>query len=100
MSPKRALDAIVFAGPSLPRREILRLFPADLRPPAARGDVWRAMLDSPRVIVLIDGVFESQPSVWHREILEALAAGITVFGASSMGALRAVELASDGMIGV
>ncbi len=38
-----------------------RLGPGVCVPPARQGDVWKA---------LIDGVFEAQPSVWHREILE------------------------------
>src|SRR5438552_18870027 len=49
---------------------------------------------------LIDGVFESQPSVWHHEILDALDSGVQVFGGASTGALRAAELYSFGMAGV
>ncbi|MEW5740083.1 MAG: TfuA-like protein [Myxococcota bacterium] len=85
-------DVIVFLGPSLPLDEARRLLPADYRPPARQGDVFRALVDRPRVIALIDGVFESVPSVWHHELLAAHAAGVHVFGASSMGALRAAEL--------
>jgi hypothetical protein len=62
--------------------------------------VWKALAQKPRVLVLIDGVFESQPSVWHREILDALEAGVAVFGAASMGALRAAELWRFGMVGI
>ncbi|HXV30187.1 MAG TPA: TfuA domain-containing protein, partial [Sinorhizobium sp.] len=40
------------------------------------------------------------PSVWHKEILWAMANGIHVFGAASMGALRAAELHLFGMVGV
>src|SRR5207248_11291167 len=64
------------------------------------GEVWCAMRLKPRAIALIDGVFESQPSVWHHEILDALDAGIAVLGGASMGALRAAELHTRGMIGV
>src|SRR5262249_49752313 len=39
-------------------------------------------------------------AVWHKEILVALERGIEVWGAASMGALRAAELAPFGMIGV
>ncbi len=49
---------------------------------------------------LIDGAFAETRAVWHREILWALSQGIHVFGAASMGALRAVELAPFGMRGV
>ena len=48
----------------------------------------------------MDGVFASSPATWHKEILLALEDGITVYGASSMGALRAAELAPFGMVGV
>jgi len=90
---------ISFIGPTLSWREARR-FGCEVRPPARQGDVWRALLGKPRALVLIDGVFESQPSVWHHELRAALASGIAVFGASSMGALRAAELQSEGMIGV
>ena len=93
--------AVIFLGPSLSAGEAKRLFPgASLRGPARQGDVLRALRDRPRAIVLIDGVFESQPSVWHQELRIALSEGVQVLGASSMGALRAVELAPFGMIGV
>ena len=39
-------------------------------------------------------------SVWHREILWALSQGVHVFGAASMGALRAAELDGFGMRGI
>jgi hypothetical protein len=52
------------------------------------------------VIGLIDGYFQEVPAVWHKEILWAMAQGIHVFGAASMGALRGAELASFGMRGV
>jgi len=55
--------------------------------------------DGFRTIVLIDGEFHGQPSVWQREIVDAIAEGATVHGASSMGALRAAELHRFGMVG-
>ncbi len=93
-------DLIVFLGPSLSLREARAVVRADFRPPARQGDVFRALVSRPRAIALIDGVFEGAPSVWHHELRAALAAGVTVFGAASMGALRAVELGPEGMIGV
>ena len=47
-----------------------------------------------------DGVVLDVPAVWHREILWALSEGVHVFGAASMGALRAAELAPFGMLGI
>ena len=87
---------IAFLGPSLPAREAKGFH---LLPPARQGDVWRAIALRPKAIALIDGVFESQPSVWHQEILDALDAGIPVVGGASMGALRAAELYTLGMAG-
>lgn len=52
------------------------------------------------MIVLVDGLFYGQFSVWHKEILCALDCGIDVIGASSMGALRAAELQGTGMTGI
>lgn len=88
---------VAFLGPSLPAAEARGV---TVLPPARQGDVWRALRLRPRAIALVDGVFESQPSVWHHEILDALDAGVAVFGGASMGALRAAELHTRGMIGV
>ena len=52
------------------------------------------------MIGLIDGVFEYQASLWHKEILYALSCGVIVAGAASMGALRAAECHAFGMVGV
>ena len=49
---------------------------------------------------MVDGYFETVPTVWHKEILWALSQGIHVYGAASIGALRAAELAEFGMHGV
>ncbi|TMA30239.1 MAG: hypothetical protein E6J78_00165 [Deltaproteobacteria bacterium] len=94
------MSFIVFLGPSLPKEEALALAPCVILPPARQGDIWRALEQRPETIALIDGVFEAQPSVWHHEILDALDAGVAVFGGSSMGALRAAELQERGMVGV
>src|SRR5260370_27569712 len=96
----RLNDLVVFLGPSLPRAEATGLVGARLLPPARQGDVWRALALLPKAICLIDGLFESTPSVWHREILDALGSGVAVFGAASLGALRAAELHRLGMVGV
>lgn len=91
---------IVFLGPSLSKPAAQSIYPdATYLPPAACGDVLRAIRLRPSLIAIIDGLFESTPSVWHKEILLALENGIQVVGASSMGALRAAELAEFGMQG-
>jgi hypothetical protein len=90
----------VFTGPTLSPADACSELAAIYRPPAAQGDVYRAALDNPWAIALIDGYFESVPAVWHKEILWALTRGIRVYGSASMGALRAAELHRFGMIGV
>lgn len=96
------MTTLVFLGPSLPHARARAILPAArFLPPAARGDIYRAARDlAPRAILLIDGVFHRRRAVWHREILWALSRGIAVFGAASMGALRAAELAAYGMRGI
>jgi hypothetical protein len=93
--------SVVFSGPTLPAVEVEKHIDAVCLPPARQGDVWRALRElRPAAIGLIDGRFLDVPAVWHREILAALDEGVHVFGAASMGALRAAELDSFGMRGV
>ncbi len=94
------MTVYVFTGSSLTPEEGRTILDAVYLPPVAQGDVYRATLRKPIAIGIIDGLFESVPAVWHKEILWALAQGIHVFGSSSMGALRAAELEVFGMRGV
>ena len=96
----RAERVVVFLGPSLERETARAILDADYRPPAARGDIAKAVREGARIIVLIDGVFFQECAVAHRELLFALSNGVRVIGASSMGALRASELDTLGMEGV
>lgn len=94
----------LFAGPTLygtvtPGRrvadtEILCL------PPAQQGDIARIVLQGATVIGLVDGRYEDVAAPWHKEILFALDRGVRMFGAASMGALRAAECAPFGMVPV
>src|SRR5271165_3718367 len=95
------MNAVVFLGPTLPPDEAAGLLAATYLPPARQGDIYRAVRRlRPRVVGLIDGRFLDTGAVRHREILWALSQGVHVFGAASMGALRAAELAPFGMRGV
>lgn len=98
------MNAVLFIGPTLPADEARATFGRDhhlhLLPPATQGDVLACLALEPRVIGLVDGRFDGLPSVLHKEILHALAAGVTVLGAASMGALRAAELHAFGMLGI
>jgi hypothetical protein len=95
------MNAIIFAGPSLPPRLRPAAEPGiEWRPPLRQGELYRAALTGPAAIGVIDGYFEVVPTVWHKEILWAMAQGIHVFGAASIGALRAAELDVFGMRGI
>lgn len=91
---------VVFCGPTLSHAAAAKIVSADFRPPAQAGDVYKAAAGGARLIALIDGVFHSRAAVFHKEILWALSEGVHVVGASSMGALRAAELAPFGMVGI
>lgn len=96
------MTATIFLGPSLSIDEARRIVPdAVFRPPAAQGDLLGAVdQDGADLIGLIDGTFHQNLSVWHNEVCFLLSRGITIFGASSMGALRAVETERYGMVGI
>ena len=94
------MRVIVFAGPSLSGDVGVAYPDIDFRPPARQGDVYRAVADGADAIGIVDGYFEGVPSVWHKEILFALHRGVRVFGAASMGALRAAEMDAFGMVGI
>lgn len=93
--------AVIFVGPTLPMDDARAILDATYLPPASQADLVSAVTTyRPQVIGLIDGVFGQSLSVWHKEILFALSLGIHVYGASSLGALRAAETAAFGMVGV
>jgi len=96
------MTTLVFVGPTLPADEARACLPgATILPPVAVGELLALVKRRGlRRIAIIDGYFERMAAVWHKEILVALERGIAVWGAASMGALRAAELAPFGMIGV
>ena len=91
---------IVFLGPSLDVPSAEKILHVDYRPPAKRGDLITAARERAEIIGLIDGVFHQESAVAHREILAAVKGGIRVVGSSSMGALRAAEMDTLGMVGI
>lgn len=94
-------SVFVFLGPTLSVDEAKKILPnACYLPPVRCGDILRSLRLNPKSIAIIDGYFERTAAVWHKEILLALAEDIPVYGASSMGALRAAELAVFGMKGI
>jgi hypothetical protein len=98
MSPWSARCA-VFGGPTM--FELPLPDDIDLLEPVQCGDVLRAVENGGyTALLLIDGYYEQVPAIWHKEILWALSKGIHIWGAASIGALRAAELAPFGMVGV
>lgn len=89
---------VVFLGPTLPVDEATGILEAEYLPPVELGDVWRVSQERPPAVGIVDGYFSTVPAVWHKEILFALSEGIPVYGAASMGALRAAELERFGMV--
>lgn len=91
---------VIFLGPTLDRAAAQDRLAARYLPPVSQGDILSLVPERPDAIGIIDGYFQLVPAVWHKEILHALDCGIPVFGAASMGALRAAELDAFGMVGV
>ncbi|GBC74664.1 hypothetical protein HRbin05_00709 [archaeon HR05] len=90
---------IIFLGPSLSMDKAKSiLLDAEYRPPARKGDLLK--VDSNTIIGLIDGVFLQDYPPTPIEVYTAIARGAKVFGAASIGALRAVELERLGMKGI
>ncbi|TLX85689.1 MAG: TfuA-related McrA-glycine thioamidation protein [Thaumarchaeota archaeon] len=94
---------IVYLGPTLNREEASKILEADYRDPAKKGDFLRLShtSDEKKYVGFIDGVFlhDYPPSpieVYHL----ATRKNIELIGASSLGALRAVELEKFGMKGI
>lgn len=96
------MKAIIYTGLSVDFNEAKEILNENViyKPPIKRGDIDEALKENPDIIGIIDGVFHQSPAVAHKEILKAMDNGVKVIGSSSMGALRASELDSLGMIGI
>jgi TfuA protein len=93
---------IIFLGPSLQINKAKKIIQADFRPPAKKGDfINLSLLSEKREIVLIDGVFLQDYPPTPIEVFQVINnKNFKVYGASSIGALRAVELEKFGMKGI
>jgi hypothetical protein len=93
----RATRTCVFAGPSTAGQALDGF---QLRPPATRGAVIEAVRSGFTRIAFIDGAIDHRDQVPLRELRLVLAIPeVQLFGAASMGAIRAVQLANYGMRG-
>lgn len=93
------LDTVVYLGPTLGRTDARSILEADYLPPICRGDLAK-LPEGTKVVGIIDGEFCQSLAVSSKEILALLDRGIRIFGAASMGALRAAETHVFGTIGV
>jgi len=95
---------LVYIGLSISRDKAREILPdAIIKGPAKQGDIVTDAVNlNPTHILLVDGSFRENLSPWHKEIVYALQfPGVkVVYGAASMGALRAAELDLIGMVGV
>lgn len=95
-------DLFLYVGPTASRieRRLLNNPGITCLPPVRRGDIGNLIKDfSPCCMAIVDGTFHSFPSVGHIEIRTALEEGWKVWGLSSMGAIRAVEMKHLGVQG-
>lgn len=95
------LKPIIFLGPSLSTEKAKKILDADYRKPAKKGDFLQLVFKETKYVGLIDGFFLQDYPPTPIEIYNLLRKkGTKVYGSSSLGALRAVELSKYGMIGV
>jgi len=92
-------DVAVYLGPSLHPNDARAILDAEYLRPIRRGDLAKLPVET-KVVGIVDGEFFQSLAVSPREILPLLERGVTVFGAASMGAMRAVEAEPNGMIGI
>ncbi len=92
-------DIVVYLGPTLPLATARRYLSATYLPPVRRGDLAK-LPPGTKIVGIVDGVFHQNLAVSPKEILALLDRGVQVYGASSIGALRAVETNLYGMKGL
>ena len=92
-------DIVVYLGPTLALSIARSCLSATYLPPIKRGDLARLPPDI-QIVGIIDGVFHQSLAVSPKEVIALLDRGVRVYGASSIGALRAAEMHMYGMIGV
>lgn len=95
---------LIYVGPSVSPEQARKIVPdAIIREPAQQSDIISDICElEPSHLLLIDGSFMQNLSVWIKELVYALlypSLEGRVYGAASMGALRAADLSPWGMIG-
>lgn len=90
---------VVFAGPSMPKDAQRHADGIEWRPPARRGDLANLDLAAGSRVLLIDGLLIQDHPPSPSEVAGLVDRGYEVWGCSSLGALRAVELRNHGVRG-
>lgn len=92
---------VIFLGPTLSIEKAKGILDADYRLPAKKGDILQLIPTSIKTVGIIDGYFLQDYPPTPIEVYNLLRKrGVRVFGSSSLGALRAVELKKFGMVGI
>jgi hypothetical protein len=91
---------IIFAGPSIktiPEQYYSNML---IYPPIKAGDLEPLLKLTPGICVIIDGLFGKNRAIAPFECIDLINLGWRLIGASSIGALRAADLYTMGMIGI
>lgn len=99
MGARAIASLLVTAGPSGHRLAELGL-PIEVVDPISAGQLVTYADSGARNILILDGYFERQLALTIAEIRSVVASGVVVLGGTSLGALRAAEASTVGMIGV
>jgi hypothetical protein len=102
---------IIFIGPSLNQDKARKIFQADYRAPAKKGDLIMLLTSTlsksedahnlTNFVGLVDGLFLQDYPPTPIEVYQLLSQkNFQVVGGASIGALRAVELEKFGMVGI
>jgi hypothetical protein len=92
---------VIFIGPTISIDKAKEILDADYRPPAKKGDLLKLIPTAVKFVGLIDGYFLQDYPPTPIEVYNLLRKkDVLVFGSSSLGALRAVELKRFGMLGI
>jgi hypothetical protein len=92
---------VVYVGPTVSTHAVKQVLPdALVLPPIRRGNLYRDRLLGFTTFLILDGVFFERLAISPREVVDVVQDGGRVFGASSMGAIRAAECWPAGMVGI
>ncbi len=95
------LKPVIFLGPTLSTEKAKEILDADYRSPAKKGDFLQLIQSNVKIVGLIDGYFLQDYPPTPIEVYNLLRKkNVVIYGSSSLGALRAVELKKFGMIGI